>query len=197
MTKDLLILVNNGSEEVEALTVLDFARRAGLEVDLCSVNNNNKFKSSHSVEIICDVNLDDIDYSAYKSVYLPGGLPGAEFNAESEKVQNLIKEFHKNNKYIFSVCAGPLALTKSGISGTIKGTCYPGFESKIGYKEFKENLLVQDKNICTSRGPATTAFLALKIIALLKGKEIARKIAEQTLWTIVFENIKEFERIFD
>ncbi len=194
--KDLLILANKSSEELEVLTVLDFARRAGLIVDLCSVTDEGFFVSSHEVKILCDINLSDVNANDYRAIYLPGGLPGAEFNASDSRVIELVQKFYHEDKFIFSICAGPLVLCSSGISSKLRGTCYPGFENKVSYKEFSKELFVEDGRVVTSRGPATTGLLALKVISVLKSKEEAKKIADQTLWTDLSLNIDIFNSIF-
>ncbi len=49
-----LVFLADGFEEVEALTVVDYLRRAGIEVDTVSITNDNKVKGSHKITVIAD-----------------------------------------------------------------------------------------------------------------------------------------------
>lgn len=188
--KKTLILLANGYEEVEALTVVDFLRRAEITIDIVSVTGKLETESAHGVHITADKLIEEIDPKEYDAVITPGGLPGAHLLAENEKVTKLLKSFYEDDKLVASICASPLALEAAGIAKNIKGTCYPGFEDKIHYKEFSEEPVVKDSNVITSRGPATTAYFALSIIEELAGKEVADKIKNGTLLTFVEEKIK-------
>jgi len=90
---------------------------------------------------------------------------------KDELLQNILKEFKKDNKNIAAICAAPYALHKADVLNQ-NYTCYPGFETKIkesGYTQ-DENIVIDGK-ILTSRGPATAMAFALEIVKILKGKE--------------------------
>lgn len=90
--------------------------------------------------------------------------------------------YGRPDKILACICAAPIILSRAGISSRITGTCYPGFEDEVGYKEYKREAVVMDQNVVTSMGPATALPLALKLTELLAGKEKAERIAEGTLF---------------
>jgi 4-methyl-5(b-hydroxyethyl)-thiazole monophosphate biosynthesis len=188
--KKTMILLANGYEEIEALTVVDYLRRAEISIDLVSITGNLETISAHQVHILADKLIEDIELEEYDAVITPGGIPGSTNLAENDKVTALLQSFYQGNKLVASICASPLALEAAGLAEKVKGTCYPGFEGQIHFKEFSEERVVKDGNVITSRGPATTSYFALAIIEELAGKETAEKVKNGTLMTFVEEAIK-------
>lgn len=188
--KKTMILLANGYEEIEALTVVDYLRRAEISIDLVSITGNLETISAHQVHILADKLIEDIEQEEYDAVITPGGIPGSTNLAENDKVTALLQSFYQGNKLVASICASPLALEAAGLAEKVKGTCYPGFEGQIHFKEFSEERVVKDGNVITSRGPATTSYFALAIIEELAGKETAEKVKNGTLMTFVEEAIK-------
>ena len=72
--------------------------------------------------------------------------------AENETVLSSLKCFYEEDKLVASICASPLALEAAGLAAKIKGTCYPGFEQQVHFKEFSEDIVVKDGNVITSTG---------------------------------------------
>lgn len=165
--KKLLVLLAEGFEEVEALTIVDVLRRANVGCDMCSLDKEY-VKGTHNIEIKADVNIKKIKATDYNGVALPGGLPGAYNLRDSEDVANLVKEFNENNKIVAAICAAPEALESFGLLENKRCTSYPGFvqnKEKVNYIEDK--VVVEDGNIITSRGPATAIEFALTILKKL------------------------------
>ncbi len=162
-----------------------------ISIDLVSIVGKLETVSAHGVHILADKLIEEINPNEYDAVITPGGLPGSNLLAENEKVKSLLQSFYGENKLIASICASPLALEAAGIAEKVKGTCYPGFEGKIHFKEFiEEQPVVKDGNVITSRGPATTSYFALAIIEELAGKETAEKVKNGTLMTFVEEALQ-------
>ena len=114
-------------------------------------------------------------------IVLPGGWGGTKILAEDEKVQSLIKEMDAKGKYIGAICAAPFALDRAGVLKT-HFTCYPSVEDEIknsGYDATKK--VINDKNILTSRGPATAICFGLEIVEILVGEEVKQSVKEGLL----------------
>lgn len=166
----VLIPLAVGFEEIEAMTLIDVLRRAGIEVVTAGLDRK-MLQGAHGVNVEADTLLDSVSVSEFDMILLPGGLPGAEHLAKSEKVKSLLQEFDANNKYIGAICAAPWALSTAGVLKD-KYTCYPGFEGQVakdGYDGTSD--VVIDHNIMTSRGPATAMSFALCIVKELCGIE--------------------------
>lgn len=166
----ILIPLAVGFEEIEAMTLVDVLRRASIEVVTAGLDRE-LLQGAHGVSIQADTLLDDIDTDSFDMILLPGGLPGAEHLAKSEKVKSILQKFDTNNKYIGAICAAPWALSEAGVLKN-KYTCYPGFEAQVGKDGYVSSSdVVIDHNIMTSRGPATAMSFALAIVKELCGQE--------------------------
>ena len=61
MSKKIGMMVANGYEEVEMLTVVDLLRRTGMTCDIISVTGERELTSSHKVTVIADMLYEEAD----------------------------------------------------------------------------------------------------------------------------------------
>lgn len=168
----VLVPLASGFEEIEAVTIIDLLRRADIEV-VSACLDRRRVIGAHGIKVLADAHLDDIDYTQFDMIVLPGGIPGALNLQSSPKVQELLGKFDNDNKLIGAICAAPIALDSAKVLKKAY-TCYPSFENKISHKGYREEEdVVSDQNIITSKGPATAFVFALSIIKQLCGEEKA------------------------
>ena len=188
------ILLGNGYEEIEALTVVDYLRRANVSIDMISITGDYMTMGDHNIPIKADILLEDISSDDYDVIVTPGGMPGAKMLAGSDTVIRLLQSQYESGGYIASICASPLALEAAGITEEITGTCFPGLETDdIHFGTFKEDLVVHDKkhHVITSRGPATAVYFALELIGLIAGEDKRQEIADGLLIPLVESTVKD------
>ncbi|GAB6167743.1 DJ-1/PfpI family protein [Clostridium carnis] len=169
--KRVAVLLADGFETLEALTVVDILRRAKVNCDTISLNSL-EVTTSHKINIIADKVLDEKEILEYDFIVLPGGMPGSKNLRDDDRVIKVIKEFNNNKKYICAICAAPIALGKAGITKGKNITCYPGFEKELGECNYKEELVVVDGNIITGRGPAAAIPFAFKILEKIDSNKV-------------------------
>lgn len=162
--KKVCVLLAEGFEEIEALTVSDIMRRADVPCDLISMEDE-MVKSSHGLEIKADKIFDE--NMEYDLVVIPGGIPGATNLRDDERVIKFVKKQNKEGKLLAAICAGPIVLGKAGLTEGINMTSYPGYEDELIDCEYLEEAVVVDKNIITSRGPATAMAFSYKLLEML------------------------------
>lgn len=181
--KKALIFMANGFEEMEAVILTDVLRRAGVQADMCSIHDTLAIKGAHGIAMQADKKLSDLkDTNSYDAFIVPGGMPGAKHLRDDERVTRIFASFFdKPGKILATICAAPIVLGKAGIGPKIMGTCYPGFETEAGFKEYKKQAVVVDKNVFTSMGPGTAFCLALHLAAALVGDETAERLKEGML----------------
>ncbi|NFE68632.1 DJ-1/PfpI family protein [Clostridium sporogenes] len=179
MTK-ILVFIAEGFEEIEALTVVDVLRRANIQCDMCSISSNKEIKGAHNILVNVDKTLEEIKSNEYNALVIPGGMPGATNLRDNNKLINLVKEFNRDKKLIAAICAGPIVLSKANIIKGKEVTSYPGFEEDLKEGLYKEDLVVQDGNIITSRGPSAAMYFAFKILENFK-KDSVKEIKEDML----------------
>ncbi len=162
--KRVCILLAEGFEEIEALTVSDIMRRAEVTCDLVSIGGK-QVKSSHGVIVEADkIFKEDMDYDL---VVIPGGMPGATNLRDDDRVIKFVKKQNKEGKLIGAICAGPIVLGRAGLTEGRDITSYPGYEDELPNCEYLEEAVVVDENIITSRGPATAMTFAYKLLEIL------------------------------
>ena len=179
--KQAAVILADGFEEVEALTPVDFLRRAGIQVDLLGVGGES-ITGGHGIVVAADSRV-----SSYRTVpdavVIPGGMPGAENISNSSEAVSLIRVVANAGGLVAAICAAPaVVLAKHGFLDGKRATCYPGYEEQFGDStEFSEDRVVTDGNLITSRGPGTAAEFAVAIIKKLAGEEAASQIASSTI----------------
>jgi len=168
----VLVPLANGFEEIEAVTIIDVLRRAEVEVLVASLDENKLVKGANGITIQADLEVKDTNADELEMVVLPGGWDGTYALADDANVQALLKDMDAKGKNIGAICAAPFALNKAGVLKQ-NYTCYPSVEEQIredGYTSDKK--VIEDRNIITSRGPATAICFALEIVKKLKGQEM-------------------------
>ncbi|MGL5087080.1 MAG: DJ-1 family glyoxalase III [Clostridium sp.] len=165
--KKVAVLLAEGFETIEALTVVDILRRAEVCCDTFSLGALDVC-SSHNIVVRADKMLEDNNLDEYCCIVIPGGMPGAKNLKEDSRVIELLKDFNSKNKLICALCAGPIALAEAGIIEGTDITCYPGFEKQLGNCNYKDELVVSFENIITGKGPAATIDFSFEILKCIK-----------------------------
>lgn len=176
--KDLLVFLAEGFEEVEALTVVDLCRRAGLTVVMVSINDRREVEGSHGITVLADQLLDEINFEDYRGLYIPGGLPGATNLKREKRVVELVKIFAEEEKLVSAICAGPQVLDEAKVLQNGKFTCYPGVEEKLSVTEPLDVPVHRQDNIYTGMGPALAVLLGIQIVKHLAGEEKAQEVSQ-------------------
>ena len=169
--KKLGIFLADGCEEIEALTVVDVARRAGIEVSMISISDNLQIHGAHNIIFMAERIAKETDFDSLDGIVLPGGMPGTIHLGESACVQEVIRKFAKEGKLVSAICAAPSVLGEAGLLEGKSATCYPGFEGKLLGATPKAEGVVTDGTMITSRSMATAITFALEIVRYFMGDE--------------------------
>jgi len=166
-----LVPLAQGCEELEAVTVVDLLRRAGIEVVTAGLDDQ-PVHASRGVVLVPDTTLDEALERSYDIVVLPGGLPGADHLAGDERIIKLLREMAGNGKYTAAICAAPRVLARAGLLDGKRATSFPGAldSASIPGLDYQERAVVTDGRVITSRGPGTAMDFALVLIERLSGK---------------------------
>jgi protein deglycase len=179
----VVILLAEGFEEIEALTVVDVLRRAEIDIKIVSALGEEKVTGRSGISVIVDCSIGDIEFDKVNAVVLPGGMPGAKNLELNKDVQKLLKDSAQKNKWIAAICAAPYVLGKAGYLNGREATCYPGFENYLGGATVKKQNVVVSNNIITSRGPGTALAFAYEIVKVLKGEKMVEKLKKDMIFT--------------
>jgi 4-methyl-5(b-hydroxyethyl)-thiazole monophosphate biosynthesis len=181
MGKSALIILAEGFEEIEAITCIDALRRAAVNVTVAGLKQA-RVKGAHGITIIADKEL-AASGADFDAVILPGGMPGSTNLAASENVISLLKQMHAAGKIIAAICAAPaVVLAPCGILDNKSVTGFPGMTDGFAKStRYREDPVVIDGNIITSRGPGTALLFALAIAEKLSGRQTADQLRRATL----------------
>lgn len=168
----------DGFEEIEAFTSIDVLRRAGLNVEMVTVTEEEVVMGAHDVPVICDSFFKDCDFSDADLILLPGGMPGAGTLSKHGDLNALVTGFVKQGKPVAAICAAPMVLGKLGLLKGKRVTCYPGFEQYLEGAECTGEQVVKDGNIITAIGPGGAMDFALTLVDTLLGKEKVSELEE-------------------
>ena len=172
----------NGTEEIEGLTVIDLLRRAGINVESVSIEENPEVMGSHEILIKTDKRLSEIVYDDADMLVIPGGMPGTMNLLACEELQKVLKQFHQKGKMLAAICAAPIVLGAAGVLEGKRATCYPGYEDRLLGASYEEQPVVSDGNIITSRGLGTAIEFSLAIIDHFCGNEKAEQIGKAIIY---------------
>lgn len=168
----VLVTIAAGFEEIEAVSIIDVLRRAGIDVIMGSLNDQMIVKGANGISVQCDRSIEGLSSDELDMIVLPGGWGGTKALAQDKTVQNLLKSMDAKGKNIGAICAAPFALD---VAGVLKEgyTCYPSVENEIKTLGFKgaQNAVVETANVMTSRGPGTAICFGLAIVKKLCGVE--------------------------
>ena len=177
MGKQVLVPIADGSEEIEAVCIIDVLRRAGAEVTVASVDEL-QVTASRGVKLVTDTLIAQCTHEVYDVIALPGGMPGAEHLRDSKELETILRKQSEQNRLLAAICASPaVVFAHHGLLGQRRATCHPNFVDQLPNREAVESRVVVDGNYVTSRGPGTALEFALKLVELLFSKQKAKETA--------------------
>jgi 4-methyl-5(b-hydroxyethyl)-thiazole monophosphate biosynthesis len=175
-----ITILADGFEEIEAITVIDLLRRAGIDVTILGLDGI-EVRGARDIRVKADAILRDFG-GTFDALVLPGGMPGTNNLAASEEVLEMVRMANSRGKICAAICAAPMVFARAGILDMKKATCYPGCESMLVGAQLSADAVVKDGNIVTSRAVGTAIPFALELIEMMADKETAGKIGTAILY---------------
>lgn len=176
MTKKVLVPIADGSEEIEAVTLIDVLRRAGATVTVAGVGGV-EITASRGVKLVADKPISECLDETFDLIALPGGMPGSENLRNSKELCALLNAQRTENRWYAAICAAPaVVLTPLGLLADRHATCHPHFIGKLGNALASQDRVVVDGPCVTSQGPGTALEFALKLVGLLFGEKKATEV---------------------
>lgn len=175
----ILIPIADGSEEIEAVSLINILRRAGFDVTIAAVQRT-QVTGSRSITLVADKLITDCQTESYDGIFLPGGMPGATNLSNSKVLVSMLHEQARLGKFYGAICASPaVVLAQHGLLTGKKATCYPGFESALPNSTLSTQAVVVDANCITAKSPACAQEFALSIIAAMSTQSAVDKIRQE------------------
>jgi 4-methyl-5(b-hydroxyethyl)-thiazole monophosphate biosynthesis len=179
MAKRVLVPLAEGFEEIEAVTIVDVLRRAGIEVVTAALRPG-PVKGAHGMELAADAELAAVRPESFDAVVLPGGMPGTRHLMEDERVLAAVRKVHAAGKTTAAICAAPLVLQAAGVvrGKALPITAHPSVHGELGGVDLRATTrVVRSGNVITSQGPGTALEFSLALVAELAGPGPAKELA--------------------
>jgi 4-methyl-5(b-hydroxyethyl)-thiazole monophosphate biosynthesis len=175
----VLVPLAEGCEELEAVTIIDLLRRAGVEVVTAGLADG-PVHASRGVVLLPDRNLDEVLGDEFDMIVLPGGLPGADHLDADPRIHTLLQRMAEQDRFTAAICAAPKVLLNAGLLDGHRATAYPGVidGQMTAGAQLLSDAVVIDGRVVTSRGPGTAMDFALTLIEQLLGPEQRRAVEE-------------------
>ena len=155
------VILADGFEEIEALTVVDVLRRANITCHM--VGFEAQVTGSHAIQVQAD-RVFDGDLSDYDMIVLPGGMPGSAHLRDNEQLIAELQKCEQVGKKVAAICAAPIVLNRAGLLKDKVFTCYDGVQEQIADGHYRKETVVVDGQLTTSRGPATALAFAYNLV---------------------------------
>ena len=179
--KKAAVLLADGFEEIEAVTVIDILRRSGIAVQTVSVMGRMDVLGAHGIKVQADILFDNFDEGS-DILILPGGGDGTANLGAHEGVCSLLTQYNSSKKWIAAICAAPTVLDANGVLDGKEAVCYPSCEPILKNARVKQDAVCVCDNVITSRGPGTSAEFAFKIVELILDAKTADSLKGQMLY---------------
>ena len=167
----VLVPLAQGCEELEAVTIIDLLRRAGVTVVVAGLEAG-AITASRGVVLLPETTLSEIlDRDDFDMVVLPGGLGGAQRLEADQRIAALLRRMAEKGRYVAAICAAPQVLASAGLLNNREATAYPGILDAQKDIKISSAAVVRDGTFITSRGPGTAMDFALTLIEILCGRD--------------------------
>ena len=182
MTKKVAVFMATGFEEMELTITVDILRRAGVKVDVVTLENDLvPVLGSRGIRMLPEKIISQVKADDYDMIVLPGGLEGTKNLGESAQVIEIVRKAHVAGKLIAAICAAPAVLVKAGIASGRNLTSHPAAKDHMPGVKYSENRVEKDGNLITSRAAGTTFEFAFALMKELVGAEAVEKVNQGVL----------------
>lgn len=179
----IYLFLAEGFEEIEALTPVDYLRRAGLDVTTVSITDNKSVIGSHGITVVADTTIDRIALNDdIEMIILPGGMPGTTNLQACEQLNKAIDYCAANERYLSAICAAPMILGQKGLLDKKAATCYNGYEVHLKGANVTRNGVEIDGRIITASSVHYSNEFAFAIIQTLLGSAAVDKLKSAILY---------------
>ena len=174
----VLVPISNGTEEMEAVIIIDMLRRAGITVTVAG--DGDVIICSRGVKLVPDAILETLtDDDQFDAIVLPGGMQGVESLSANESVVHILERHIASKRLVAAICAAPLllhdhALIPKGATITSHSAIAGTLQDRYTYTLDR---VVEDGTLITSRGAGTAFEFSLALIRRLSSDAVATRVA--------------------
>jgi len=175
--RKVLVPLAPGFEEIEAITVIDILRRAGVDVVVAGTQPG-PIEASRKTKHLPDCALDDVRAEDFDMIVLPGGQPGANNLRANARLKQIIQTLQQRDRHVAAICAAPGVLSAFGVLKGRTATSHPSVRAEVASaaKKVSDDRVVVDGPIVTSQAAGTAMEFAFKLVEVLCGPDKAAEV---------------------
>lgn len=156
--KKVVILTEEGFEQVELTSPLEALKKAGAMVDVVSPKSGKIKawdKTDWGIEIDVDKPLSDVSPDDYDALVLPGGVLNPDKLRQNKDAVAFVSAFLDEGKPVAAICHGPQMLIETGMISGRTLTSFPSLQTdlKNAGAHWVDEEVVVDNCLVTSRRP--------------------------------------------
>ena len=171
---NVVVLLAPGFEELEAVTIVDVLRRAGIAVLLAGIAPP-PIEGGHGIKVVPDLSIDDV--TTYDALVLPGGSPGYVNLERDQRVLSLIRAAYDAGKYVGAICARRTCSGWRYVEGRRRRVIQGSTSGRAARRRARRAA----RYIITSQGPGTAIDFAIDLVEVLTTKENAQEVRKALL----------------
>ena len=167
--RKVLIMLDNGVEDVEFLYPFYRFQEEGYGVDIVASKAKETYVGKHGVPMRSDLSPHDVNIDEYDGLIIPGGRAPDYMRTDMGLVK-IVKEAFVKGKVVAAICHGPQMLIEADVLRGKRATCWRSVTTdlKNAGDRFIDEAAVVDGNIVTSRSPVDLPNFCRETIGLLK-----------------------------
>lgn len=180
----VLVPLAEGFEEIEAASIVDVLRRAGVEVVVAGILGAGPYRGSRGLQFVAEAGFLEVMSSGkdgFDLVVLPGGSKGVDNLLRSEVLLELLRQRVLERRMVAAICAAPRVLDAAGVLSPGQFTCYPGLQQQLKTPGRRNEMVVDSGVVITSQGPGTAVTFALHLVRRLVGESMQSQVARGLL----------------
>ena len=168
--KRVLVPLAPGFEEIEAITVIDILRRAGVSVTVAGTQAG-PIEASRQTRHLPDCTLDEVHAGDFDMLVLPGGLPGTTHLRQDPRINKMIALIQARSGWLAAICAAPTVLGAAGVLAGHKVTGHPSVHPELATMagQVCRAAVVEDGQVITSQSAGTAMEFAFKLVEVRCG----------------------------
>ncbi|MCF8217850.1 MAG: type 1 glutamine amidotransferase [Bacteroidales bacterium] len=152
--KKVAVITGEGFQDAEAFMPIGYLANRG--IDACVIGSETGKVTSYNSDFTIKIHkaIDEVSIDDYRALIIPGGK-APESLRKDEAIVKFAKEFLESGKPVAAICHGPQILITAGVMEGKTATAYKTVESEMKEAgvDFKDEALVVDDNLITSRNP--------------------------------------------
>jgi 4-methyl-5(b-hydroxyethyl)-thiazole monophosphate biosynthesis len=173
---NVLTILPEGFEELEAIAPIDLLRRAGVDVIVAALGETLHVTGRNGITLHADTTLASVGDRLFDLLFLPGG-PGVKLLREDVRVRSAVLAHQSADRWIAAICAAPTVLNDAGLLTGRRYTAHFSVADELPAILANERTVV-DGRILTSRGAGTAIDFGLLLVEKLTSSEKARDVSQ-------------------